>query len=459
MSTVSCKINGREVICEAGTTILEAARAAGVDIPTLCYLKDVNKAGACRMCVVEIAGMPRLMAACTTAVTEGAEIFTESEKVVLSRKTTLDLLCKRHRMDCEYCPDYTYCELHALIRKYGLDERKYSQVYQKRNADETSASIVRDPSKCIRCRRCVATCKKQGVEAVSALNRAAATAVGAVIPMADTACIGCAQCVKNCPTGALSVRDETDLLLREHNEKKIIVFGVMPETAQNIGMFFGEKEPGNEMGRIAAIARKAGVDAVYDLSGIGALAAEEASQQIRKKQEKSEGAVLAAACPGIWHYFEDDGNLVKIKSNEALFHQMVKEEYGHMGISREQLFIVYVSPCAAVKREHVCDAVLTTTELYQWMLRICVSRFTLRQVWSTAKPRDAKILNGLAARKENTDLRSSLENLLGQTIRKAEGIAEGKKLLEGSGVFIASACPGGCMNGGGQFRTQGFLKE
>ena len=107
MSTVSCEINGQEIICEAGTTILEAAMAAGIEIPTLCYLKDVNKVGACRMCVVEIAGMPRLMAACTTVVADGAKIYTESEKAVASRKATSDLLCKRHRMDCEYCPDYT----------------------------------------------------------------------------------------------------------------------------------------------------------------------------------------------------------------------------------------------------------------------------------------------------------------------------------------------------------------
>ena len=459
MGTVSCKINGQSVACEAGTTILEAARAAGIEIPTLCYLKDVNQVGACRMCVVEIAGMPRLMAACTTAVTEGSEIYTESEKVIASRRTTLDLLCKRHRMDCEYCPDYTYCELHALIRKYGLDERKYSQVYHPRTADETSASIVRDPSKCIRCRRCVATCKKQGVEAVGALNRAAATAIGAVIPRADTGCIGCAQCVKNCPTGALSVRDETNLLHRAHNEKKIMVFGVMPETAQNIGKFFGEEEPGNELGRITAIARKVGVDAVYDLSGIGALAAEEAAERIREKQKTSGGAVLASACPGIRHYFKDCGDLVEIKSNEELFHQLVTEEYEHLGISREQLFIVYISPCAAAKRKHVCDAILTTTELYQWMLRICVSRFTMRQVWNTAKPAEAKCLKALADGKNDTDLRACLENLLGQEVKKAEGIAEGKRLPEPPGVWIASACPGGCRNGGGQFRTQAFIKS
>lgn len=457
MSTVSCKINGREVTCEAGTTILEAAREAGIDIPTLCYLKDINKIGACRMCVVEITGMPRLMAACTTAVTDGAEIYTESEKVICSRKKTLDLLCKRHRMDCEYCPDYIYCELHALIRKYGLDERKYSQVYHPRNADETSASIVRDPSKCIRCRRCVATCKNQGVEAISALSRAAATTVGAVIPMAETACIGCAQCVKNCPTGALSVKDETDLLQRAHNEKKVIVFGIAPETAQNIGKFFGEKEPKCEMGRITAIARKAGVDAVYDLSGIGALAVDEASKQIRKKQEKGDGAVLATACPGIRHFFRDYENLVNIKPNEEIFQQMVTEEYRSKGISREQMFIVYVSPCGAVKREHVCDAVLTTTELYQWMLRICVSRFTLRQVWNTTTHKDAKLIKSLEGR-QNTDLRTGLENLLGLSVGKVEGVAQGKKLLEGSGVYIVSACPGGCANGGGQFRTHGFLK-
>ena len=458
MSTVSCKINGCEIICEAGMTILEAARAAEIGIPTLCYLKDVNKAGACRMCVVEITGMPRLMAACTTVITEGMEIFTESEKVIASRKTTLDLLCKRHRMDCEYCPDYMYCELHTLLRKYGLDERKYSQVYHLRNADESSASIVRDPSKCIRCRRCVSTCKNQGVEAIGVLNRAAGTVTGAVMPMADTTCIGCAQCVKNCPTGALSVRDETDLLWRAHNEKKKIILGIIPETALNIGMFFGKKEPENEMGRIVAVAKKIGVDAVYDLSGIGTMAAAAAGEAIRERQKVTDNAVLATACPGIMHYFKDNSSLVKIKTNEELFFQLITEEYERAGVSREQLFIVFVSPCAAVKREHICDAVLTTTELFQWMLRACVSRFTLRQIWEKAEPAAAQTLKVLEEKNTVMDLKTSLESMLGQSVTKAGNITEGKKLLGGSKIYLISACPDGCINGGGQFRTQGYIK-
>ena len=458
MRTVSCRINGREIVCEAGTTVLEAARAAGIDIPTLCYLKDINKLGTCRMCVVEITGMPRLMAACTTVVADGMEVFTESEAVVSSRRTTLDLICRRHRMDCEYCPDYTYCELHTLIRKYGLDERKYSQIYHPRNADESSASIVRDPSKCVRCRRCIATCKRQGVEAISALHRAADTTIGSVIPMSDTTCVGCAQCVKNCPTGALSIKDETDLLWRAHNEKKTIVFGIMPETARNIGKFFGEKGSRNEIGRIAVIAKKIGVDAVYDLSGIGTLAIKDACRKIRERQNKSNAAVLATACPGAIRFFKDYDELVKIETNEALFCQIVTDEYEHMGISREQLHIVFISPCAAGKQEHTCDAVLTTTELFQWMLRACVSRFTLRKIWDSAKPEDAQVLKALEGLPNHTDIKIDLESLLGQAISKVERFTDWKTPPKEPGIYILSACPGGCINGGGQFRTQGFTK-
>ena len=145
----SCKINGQTVTFQDGATILETARQAGIDIPTLCYIKDLNRPAACRMCVVEIEGMAKLMPACVTKAQDGMVVQTESEKVIASRKKTLDLMCQNHRMDCEYCPNYTFCELHALLRRYGVDDRPYSQVYHERNADESSPCIVRDTSKCV----------------------------------------------------------------------------------------------------------------------------------------------------------------------------------------------------------------------------------------------------------------------------------------------------------------------
>ena len=124
MSSIRCQINGTEILCESSMTILEAARNAGIHIPSLCYLKDINKAAACRMCVVAVEGMPRLMPSCVTLVKEGMVIETETEEVKASRKESLDLICKHHRMDCEYCPNYTFCELHALLREEGIDDRQ-----------------------------------------------------------------------------------------------------------------------------------------------------------------------------------------------------------------------------------------------------------------------------------------------------------------------------------------------
>lgn len=453
MSTVKCKINGLEIICKEGDTILEAARANQIDIPTLCYFQNLNHPGACRICVVQIAGMPRLMAACTTVVKEGMEIETENEEVISSRKRSLDLICKRHRMDCEYCPDYTFCELHGLVRRYGLDDRKYSQVYQPRNADESSPSIVRDTSKCIRCRRCVATCKQQGVEAISTLNRAGNTVTGAIIPMSETNCIGCAQCVRNCPTGALSIKDETDLIWRAVNEKKTIVFGIMPSTANNLGHFFGDREDKNEIGRIAAIAKKIGADRVYDLTNLDMLALNETVEKVHRKQEAGSQTILVTSCPGAKHYFEGNDALVEVPQNEDIFSKLVRKEYEQKGISRDNLCIVYVSSCASVKQSHSSDVVLTTTEFYQWMLRACVSRFTLRHVWEQSLPESADVLPELSEINIVNDFSDALEGILGMKVQKANGITEAKSLLSENSIVLVNACPGGCVNGGGQFRN------
>lgn len=429
MNTIRCNIDGREISCEAGTTVLEAARGAGIDIPTLCYFKDLNKLGACRVCVVEIEGMPRLMPSCMTQVREGMVIHTESDRVLEARRQTVDLLCKHHRMDCEYCPHYTFCELHAVVRRLGIDDRKYSEVYQERNADETSRCIVRDYSKCIRCRRCVSACKAQGVEAIGALRRAEGTIIGTLVPMAETNCIGCGQCVRNCPTGALFVRDDTDALWRAQNQKKKIVFGIEPETAANIGRFFGAKAEANELGRLTAVCRKAGVYEVFDLTGLRQAALNELAGQVARMKANGQDPVIVSLCPAEKHREEQAEDVLFGRGAETVFAEAAAAHFRRLGIGREELFLVYISPCTAAKREHDCDAVLTTTELFAWFQRACVSRFTALDVWQKAQPERAVRLF------ENVDVR-----------------------LDEADIRLLSACPGGCRNGGGQFRAGAFQK-
>lgn len=406
MCTICCNIDGVDVQCESGQTVLEAARSAGLHIPTLCYFAGLNQIGACRMCVVEIKGMPRLMPACTTQVKDGMVIRTASRQVVDSRKRTLDILCKRHRMDCEYCPDYTFCELHALVREMGLDDRKYANVYHARNADESSPCIVRDNSKCVRCRRCVATCKAQGVEAIAALHRAEDTIMGAQVPLAETDCNGCGQCVRNCPTGALFVRDDTDLLWRALNNRKKLIFGIMPETANNIGRFFGAKTDNNELGRLATVCKKAGAYEVFDLTGL---------KETAVKDLGGKGTL----CPA--HMFRGKPHG---RDLEEIFLERALKQYPNT--PREDLFFVYFSGCTAAKQNHKCDAVLTTVELFHWVQRACVSKFTTLDVWKKAEESTPRRLLGSVLEPERTEL--------------------------------TWVCPGGCQNGGGQFRTQGFQK-
>lgn len=475
MNTIHCKINGREVSCEAGTTILDAAKQSGIEIPTLCYLKDINKLGACRLCVVEIEGMPRLMPSCVTPVRDGMVIHSESESVLASRKKTLDLVCKRHRMDCEYCPDYTFCELHAAVRRLGLDERKYAEKYHERNADESSPCIVRDPSKCIRCRRCVATCKKQGVEAISALFRADKTVTGAQVPMSETNCVGCGQCVKNCPTGALFIKDDTNLLWRALNNQKRIILGIEPETAFNIGKFFGEQGEQNEFKRLATVCKKAGAAEVFDLTGLVSLALPEAAEAIAERLRKGEKNLLISASAASGKHYETEPGFTACRSGEDLFYEKASELCAKEGIPEEEQFLVYVSGCPSGKREHRCDAVLTTTELFQWIQRACVSRFTTLDVWKKAKETEVRRLADVLSVSDDPekdtilndqDLIVKLQVLLEEKLQKditvtlADGFLDCKqKRKEEYDVIYVRPVIGGAQNGGGQFRTHGFQKE
>ena len=446
MAEVKFIIDGKTVTCENGKTILQAARSAGIYIPSLCEMQEIDHTpGACRMCVVEVEGVTRLLSSCTTIATDGMVVVTNSDTIAEARKKTLDLMCRRHRMDCEYCPYYTFCELHALVREQGLDDRIYSRVYHERKADESSLSIVRDNSKCILCRRCVTTCKRQGVNAIGALNRAENTKIGSVVSIDESVCVGCGQCVKNCPTGALFVKNDTDLIWKAFNNKKKIIFGIMPPAAENIGRFFGETDSCNNMGRIAAILKKMGVKEVYDLSGIALLGAQYAADKLK------EGGVITT-CPAVKKYRQD---VIEAKGNDELFNRAVKEQHG------EEVFTVYVSPCTAVNSRHDCDVAITTAELYELILRACVSRFTAHKVWEETQPVNVKLLPQIDSEEKDVSLQDKVKRILakngnGKTVETVFGC---NPVFNDNAVNFVFACPEGCKNGGGQFRTKGFIKK
>lgn len=368
MDMIKVKINGREYAVEKGATVLEAAKAAHIDIPTLCYLKDINEIGACRLCLVEVSerrgpamGSFRMVTACVYPCTDGMEIKTNTPRIAESRRMNLELLLSNHEKKCLSCVRSTNCELQTLCREYGVDASRFEGVVNHYEVDAKSP-IIRDNNKCILCRRCVATCAKvQGIGVIGANNRGFDTYIGSAFgeALADTSCINCGQCIVACPVGALYERDDTDEVFEAlADPDKHVLICAAPSVRAQIGECFGY-EPGTDTeGKMVAALKALGFDGVFDMNLTADLTiVEEATELLGRIQNKGVLPMITSCSPG-WikfceHYFPDFvDNLSTCKSPQQMFGAVVKTYYAEkMGWDPKDIYMVSAIPCTAKKFE------------------------------------------------------------------------------------------------------------
>ena len=512
---VNIKINGVDVSVEEGTTILKACRDNGVRIPTLCWLKDINEIGACRICVVEMSGARSLVAACVYPISkfdEGKNILTHSPAVLESRRMTLQLLLSNHDRKCLSCARSGQCELQALCRELGVDDELLFEGERNHYEIDTSAAhMYRDNNKCINCRRCVAACGvTQGIGVIGANNRGFKTSIGCAFEMdlADTVCVSCGQCIAVCPTGALSEKDDTEKVWAAINDpEKIVVVQTAPAVRASLGEAFGYPMGTNVQGKLAASLKRLGFDHVFDTDfGADLTIMEESNELLQRIQNKGVLPMITSCSPG-WiryceaYYPELIPNLSTCKSPQQMSGAMIKTYWAEKnGIDPKKIVSVSVMPCTAKKFE--CgrddqsaagvpdvDIVITTRELVKMINRAGL-RFNELPDEEFEVPMSsgsgAAVIFGATGGVMEAALRTAVWKLTGEKndspvefkevrgvkgvklaeytaggvtvkVAVASGLANARELLEKvrSGEIDVQfieimACPGGCVNGGGQ---------
>ncbi len=509
MEMINCKVNGIAVSVPKGSTILEAARAAGVEIPTLCYMKKINEIGACRICVVEATGARGLVTACVYPVTEGMEIKTNTEKVQKARKTTLELMLSTHDKKCLSCSRSTNCELQKLCLEYGVDEAAFEGYKPMYELDESTPHLVRDNNKCILCRRCIAVCKEQYVSVIGANDRGIDTSVGSAfkVKLSETPCISCGQCVAVCPTGALTEKDDTDKVWAAlADPTKHVVVQTAPSIRATLGECFGMPIGTNVEGKMVSALRRLGFDKVFDTDFAADLTiVEEANELVERIKNGGVLPMITSCSPG-WvkfceYYYPDFiDHLSSCKSPQQMAGAVIKTYYANkMGIDPKDIVSVSIMPCTAKKFEigrpdqsasgyPDVDIALTTRELAKMIDRAGL-KFTMLPDEEFDSPlgedTGAAVIFGATGGVMEAALRTANDWLTGKdnldvdfhAVRGTESIKEATVNINGADIKVAVAsgagaaqqvmekikngeadwtfieimgCPGGCVNGGGQ---------
>ena len=309
MAIVNLKINNRDVQAEAGMTVLQAAQAAGIHIPTLCYLKDINKSGACRVCLVEVKRARTLLSACTTPVSEGMEVFTNSERAIKGRRNSVELILSNHNRECLSCKRNQNCELQRLTEELGIRENRFEGEKTAATYEDFSYGIVRDTSKCVLCERCVETCKKvQGLGILGLENRGFKTIVAPVynLSFADVNCMQCGQCVINCPVGALTEKEDTMKVVEALNDpEKVVIVQTAPAVRAALGEEFGLPIGTRVTGKMVAALRRCGFDRVYDVNwGADLTIMEEGNELLDRVTNGGCLPMFTSCSPGWIRYIE-----------------------------------------------------------------------------------------------------------------------------------------------------------
>ncbi|MBQ0010198.1 MAG: [FeFe] hydrogenase, group A [Ruminococcus sp.] len=516
---INCKVNGIAVSVPKGATILEAARKAGVEVPTLCYMKKINEIGACRICVVEATGARGLVTACVYPVSEGMEIQTNTEKVRKARKTTLELMLSTHEKKCLSCVRSTNCELQKLCNEYGVDEDAFDGFKPHYELDTSTAHLVRDNNKCILCRRCVAVCREQYVSVIGANDRGIDTSIGTPfkVALSEVPCISCGQCIAVCPTGALTERDDTDKVWAAlADPTKHVVVHTAPSVRATLGECFDMPIGTNVEGKMVAALRRLGFEKVFDTDFAADLTIiEEANELVERVKNGGVLPMITSCSPGWvkfceYMYPELLPHLSTCKSPQQMAGAVIKTYYANkMGWDPKDIFCVSIMPCTAKKFEvgredenaagvPDVDVSLTTRELGR-MIRRAGIQFTALPDEDFDNPlgedTGAAVIFGATGGVMEAALRTAADWLTGKdntdieykALRGTESIKEASANLGGLEVKVAVAsggnaaheimekikagnpdgwtfveimgCPGGCVNGGGQPHQPQYVRD
>jgi iron-only hydrogenase group A len=510
VDTITLTINGRRITAPAGATVLEAARAAGIHIPTLCYHPDLRPEGACRICLVEVEGQRALQPACMFKASEGLVVKTDTHVVREARRTTVQLLLSGHPDDCLACVRNQNCELQSLAQEMGVRDRRYAGERRQFARDDSSRAIVRDPEKCVLCRRCVRVCQEvQGIGAINVLERGwksqVAPAFGA--GLGEAVCVYCGQCIDRCPTGALTEYDATDEVwgvLRDPD--KHVVVQTAPAVRATIGEAFGLPAGSLVTGEMVTGLRRLGFDRVFDTDFAADLTIMEEGHELIERLTQGEKLPLITSCSPGWirfvEYFYPEllEHVSTCKSPQQMFGAVAKTYYAEKaGVDPAKMVVVSVMPCTAKKFEasrpemrasghQDVDYVLTTRELARMMRQAGVDLPGLARGEyddPLGVSTGAAVIFGATGGVMEAALRTayevvtgkSLESLDFEDVRGMEGIKEAKVALDGTTLSVAVAhglgnarvlldavrggtadyqfieimcCPGGCLGGGGQ---------